>query len=189
MKKIWIVLLILLACAAAGIGVYWYVTKTSVPKEPSSTETPKETIVEAEEIIVEEEMVVMEEEVIDVTDETNGLIVFEDITFDTLMLGKWQHVIDTGWYRVYTMEPAGDDYYWGREWNTEDDVYENDLQPYGNGWFKWKKEGEDLVEVHVTDHAGAVVPRSYKMLKLDGQVMKYREQLDSEKHLFRKIGD
>lgn len=128
-------------------------------------------------------------EVANNTDPTHGLVVFEELELDTLILGRWKHAVDTGWYRVYTTEPAGDDYCWGREWNTEDDVYEKDLQPYGNGWFKWKKEGEDLVEVHVTDHAGAVVPRSYKMLKLDGQVMKYREQLDSEKHLFRKIGD
>lgn len=186
MKKIWIVLLILLACAAAGIGVYWYVTKTSVPKEPSSTETLKETIVEAEEIVVEEEMVIMEEEVIDVTDETNGLIVFEDITFDTLMLGKWQHVIDTGWYRVYTMEPAGDDYYWGREWNTSDDIFEEDLNPYGNGWFKWKKEGDNVMELHMTDNQSASIPYQYQMQRLNNQEMRYKETSDNERQVFNK---
>ena len=121
--------------------------------------------------------------------QTSGKALAEETMVEELLIGRWQHVDESGWYRVYTSEPAGEGYCWGREWDTSEDIYEKDLRPYGNGWFKWKKEGEDLVEVHVTDLAGAVVQRSYKMLKLDGQVMKYREQLDSEKHLFRKIGD
>lgn len=125
----------------------------------------------------------------DNTDPTHGLVMFEEIELDTLMLGRWQHTVDTGWYRVYTTEPAGDDYYWGREWNTTEDIFEEDLQPYGNGWFKWKKEGNELLEVHMTDNRGAAVPREYQMLKLDGEVMNCRETLDREKHSFRKIGD
>lgn len=125
----------------------------------------------------------------DNTDPTHGLVMFEEIELDTLMLGRWQHTVDTGWYRVYTTEPAGEDYYWGREWNTTEDIFEEDLQPYGNGWFKWKKEGDELLEVHMTDNRGAAVPREYQMLKLDGEVMNCRETLDREKHSFRKIGD
>ena len=125
----------------------------------------------------------------DNTEPTHGLVMFEEIELDTLMLGRWQHTVDTGWYRVYTTEPAGEDYYWGREWNTNEDIFEEDLQPYGNGWFKWKKEGNELLEVHMTDNRGAAVPREYHMLKLDGKVMNCRETLDREKHSFRKIGD
>ena len=186
MKKLWIILLILLACAAAGIGVYWYLTKTTTQEEPSPSVTPEETTIEAEEVVVEEEMVVMEEEVVDITDETNGLIVFEDITFDTLMLGKWQHVIDTGWYRVYTMEPAGDDYYWGHEWNTSDDIFEEDLNPYGNGWFKWKKEGDNVTELHMTDNQSASIPYQYQMQRLNNQEMRYKETADNERQVFSK---
>ena len=125
----------------------------------------------------------------DNTEPTHGLVMFEEIELDTLMLGRWQHTVDTGWYRVYTTEPAGEDYYWGREWNTTEDIFEEDLQPYGNGWFKWKKEGNELLEVHMTDNRGAAVPREYQMLKLNGKVMNCRETLDREKHSFRKIGD
>lgn len=125
----------------------------------------------------------------DDTEPTHGLVMFEELELDTMMLGRWQHTVDTGWYRVYTTEPAGDDYYWGREWNTEEDIFEEDLQPYGNGWFKWKKDGDELLEVHMTDNRGAAVPREYQMLKLDGKVMNCRETLDREKHSFRKIGD
>ena len=131
-------------------------------------------------------------EAIDVEDDTeptHGLVMFEEIELDTLMLGRWQHTVDTGWYRVYTTEPAGDDYYWGREWNTDEDIFEEDLQPYGNGWFKWKKEGNELLEAHMTDNSREEVPREYQMLKLDGKVMNCRETLDREKHSFRKIGD
>ena len=125
-------------------------------------------------------------EVEDAAEPTHGLIMFEDIVLDTLMLGKWRHTADTGWYRVYTTEPAGDDYYWGREWNTSDDIFEEDLLPYGNGWFKWKKENDELLELHMTDNRGAAVPREYKMLKLNSNTMNYRETIDHEKHSFRK---
>lgn len=106
---------------------------------------------------------------------------------DTLLLGKWQHSVDTTWYRIYTLEPAGDGYCWGREWNTSEDIYEEDLLPYGNGWFKWKKEEQAVIEFQMTDIQGAVIPYEYKVLKLDVDQLHYKENFSSKQHLFRKI--
>ena len=36
----------------------------------------------------------------DDTEPTHGLVMFEELELDTLMLGRWQHTVDTGWYRV-----------------------------------------------------------------------------------------
>ena len=174
MKKQWTILLILAACTAAGIGVYYYFSQAKATQE----ETPAEA--------AEEPILLEAEEVVDLSKETNGLVMFADLELDTMMLGKWQHATDTGWYRVYTMEPAGDDYYWGREWNTEDDIFEEDLTPYGNGWFKWKKVGNDVIEIHMTDNQIASVPHEYTMLNLSNQEMKYKETADADKQQFNK---
>ena len=115
---------------------------------------------------------------------TDGLKFFDA---DTLLLGKWQHSVDTTWYRVYTQEPAGDGYCWGREWDTAEDIYEEDLLPYGNGWFKWKKEDQAVIELQMTDIKGAIIPYEYKVLKLDPKQLQFKENFSSEKHHFRKI--
>lgn len=126
---------------------------------------------------------------VDIADEgcnTDGLK-FYDANIDTMLLGRWQHCIDTTWYRVYTQEPAGEGYNWGREWDTSEDIYEEDLLPYGNGWFKWKKEEESVIELHMTDIKGASIPYEYKVLKLDPKQLQFKENFSTEKHLFRKI--
>lgn len=174
MKKLWIILLILAACAAAGIGMYWYLTSEPTAEELPTTQATEETMQMEAEVIEE------------LSEETNGLIMFEDLALDTMMLGKWQHATDTGWYRVYTMEPAGDDFYWGREWNTEDDIFEEDLTPYGNGWFKWKKEGDNVIEIHMTDNQIASVPHEYTVIRLSNLEMRYKETADADKQQFNK---
>ena len=114
---------------------------------------------------------------------TDGLKFFDA---DTLLLGKWQHSVDTTWYRVYTQEPAGDGYCWGREWDTSEDIYESDLQPYGNGWFKWKKEGKAVLEIQMTEINGTIIPYEYNVLKLNIEQLQYKETFSSKKQLFRK---
>ena len=177
MKKLWIILLILAACAAAGIGMYWYLTSEPTAEELPATQATEETMLMEAEVIEELEQ------------QTNGLVMFEDLMLDTMMLGKWQHATDTGWYRVYTMEPAGDDFYWGREWNTEDDIFEEDLTPYGNGWFKWKKEGDNVIEIHMTDNQMASVPHEYTVLRLSNLEMKYKETAEADKQQFNKCSE
>ena len=191
MKKLWIILLILVAIAI-GVGVYWYLNQEHQEDKDSITTTEESTAVEIEEESTAEEdgiMIMEAEEVEEITEETHGLVTFEEIALDTMMLGKWQHATDTGWYRVYTMEPAGDDYYWGREWNTSDDIFEEDLTPYGNGWFKWKKDGDNVVEMHMTDHQIASIPYEYKMLRLSNNEMRYKETADADKQQFNKCSD
>ena len=172
-KRVIIILLILLALALlvwGGMALY--------KNHCATTDTPVES---------EDEAIEMESVEVEIPqEETHGMIKFQDIEFDDRMLGKWQHVIDTGWYRVYTMEPAGDDYYWGREWNTSDDIFEEDLNPYGNGWFKWKKEGDNVMELHMTDNQSASIPYQYQMQRLNNQEMRYKETSDNERQVFSK---
>ena len=148
-----------------GVGVYGYMS--------SEGEETKDEKLEMVEYIM---------------DETHGMMVFEDLNIDTMMLGVWQHAVDTGWHRVYTMEPAGGSYYWGREWNTSEDIFEEDLMPYGNGWFMWKKEGNDVIEIHMTDKQIASIPHEYKVIELSSKGMRYVENADADKQEFWKVG-
>ena len=117
--------------------------------------------------------------------QTHGIVFFEP-EVDEMMLGKWQNTTDTSWFRVYTTEPADEDFCWGREWNEGEDIYEEDLMPYGNGWFKWKKTDNDVIEWHATDNHGAFIPYEYKVLQLSETELNFKEVRDAQKQRFRK---
>lgn len=125
-------------------------------------------------------------EELDDTQSTHGAMVFFEPEVDMMMVGKWQHHIDTLWFRVYTTEPAEDDFCWGREWNEAEDIYEEDLTPYGNGWFKWKKTDNEVIEWHSTDNNSAAIPYQYKVVNLDDTELLYKESRDGQKQRFRK---
>lgn len=120
------------------------------------------------------------------TSSTDGVAMYEYYAIDSMMCGTWQHTTDTTWFRIYTSEPAGDGYCWGREWDTSEDIYESDLQPYGNGWFKWKKEGKAVLEIQMTEINGTIIPYEYNVLKLNIEQLQYKETFSSKKQLFRK---
>lgn len=117
---------------------------------------------------------------------TDRVGIYEDDAIDTMMVGRWQHLTDTTWFRVYTTEPASDGYCWGHEWNTADDIYEDDLTPYGNGWFKWKKTDKMVLELQMTDIKGAIIPYEYKVLHLDTDRLQFQDNKDEQHHHFRR---
>lgn len=162
-----ILLLMMTLLLLVGVGVYGYMVANSNNRESIR--------------------LIKVKSVGDIMEETHGMMVFEDLNIDTMMLGVWQHTVDTGWHRVYTMEPAGNDYYWGREWNTSEDIFEEDLMPYGNGWFMWKKDGDEVVEIHMTDKQIAVIPFEYEIMELSSQEMRYKESTDADKQEFKKV--
>ena len=137
--------------------------------------------------LVHKECVLMAVDVPDGDCQTSGKALAEETMVGELLIGKWQHVDESGWFRVYTSEPAGEGYCWGREWDTSEDIYEKDLRPYGNGWFKWKVEKEVVKEWQMTDINGAVIPYEYKLLQLDSACMRWQETVSLKKESFSKI--
>ena len=61
------------------------------------------------------------------------------------------------------------------------------MTPYGNGWFKWKKEDEAVVEIQMTEINGTIIPYEYNVLQLNTEQLQFKENFSSKKHLFRKI--
>jgi hypothetical protein len=67
------------------------------------------------------------------------------------------------------------EYKYGRQWNVSEAIYEEDLKPYGNGWFKYKLVKSDLTEIHLMDNGSADIPKIYTVLQLTEDVLKYKD--------------
>lgn len=103
--------------------------------------------------------------------------------------GLWQED-NTQHYARFTTEQSDEpNYLWGREWNEAQDVYEEDLIPYGNGWFKyWLEQTGKLTEIHMMDNGGAEIPKVYILTTLTSTKMAYYEKdQKSNKFSFTKM--
>ena len=80
--------------------------------------------------------------------------------------------------RFTTEESDEAGYLYGREWDEAEEVYESDLLPYGNGWFKYSFEVKDgkLTEIHLMDNGGAEIPKIYVVTKLTDTELAYYEK-------------
>ena len=108
----------------------------------------------------------------------------EEVFDEANLLGKWIKDDATGLDSVpvefvrFTdeLDPTRE-YKYGRQWNVSEDIYEEDLKPYGNGWFKYKLVNSKLTEIHLMDNGGADVPKIYTVLQLTDDVLKYKDNL------------
>lgn len=109
-----------------------------------------------------------------------------EVVFDEAnLLGKWIKDDATGLDSVpvefvrFTdeLDPTHE-YKYGRQWNVSEDIYEEDLKQYGNGWFKYKLVNSKLTEIHLMDNGGADVPKIYTVLQLTEDVLKYKDDRD-----------
>ena len=110
------------------------------------------------------------------------------------LLGLWSKGDATGldsvpveFVRFTAEQDETGEYKYGRQWNESEDIYEEDLVPYGNGWFMWKKDGDEVVEIHMTDKQIAVIPFEYEIMELSSQEMRYKESTDADKQEFKKV--
>lgn len=103
--------------------------------------------------------------------------------------GLWQeHNLDH--YVRFTTEKSDEaNYLYGREWDEGEGVWEEDLKPYGNGWFKYKFETSgNLTEIHLMDNGGAEIPKVYVVTVLNDTNLEYYEKDNkSKKSSFSKV--
>lgn len=166
MKKNLIVIILVVAAGLVFGGVYLYVAHHNADGQTA----------EAEEVVVSE-------------DATHGAVFFDEEIpeADPRLVGKWQNEENPHWYRVYTSDWESEDYFWGKEWNEDEDVMETDLRWHGNGWFLWKLDGTIISELSVTDGSLAVIPRQYTFSYLTAEKMTYTEKRDKVVRSFRKV--
>lgn len=106
--------------------------------------------------------------------------------------GKWQEE-DKNAYVKFTVELdtvsnlKDRKYHWGYEWDEGDGVYEKDVlnERYGNGWFVYALDGDQLTQAHMMSNKGADIPKVYTVTVLTNSDLKFQ---DSEKvnHSYKK---
>lgn len=98
--------------------------------------------------------------------------------------GLWQENNTEHFVRFTTEQSDEAKYLYGREWDEAEDVYEEDLVPQGDGWFKyWFETTGDLHELHLMDNHGAEIPKEYIVSKLTSTDLEYYEK-DKKANMF-----
>ncbi len=98
-------------------------------------------------------------------------VVFEEAN----LLGLWQETNTEAFVRFTAERDETGEYKYGREWDESEDIFESDLKPYGNGWFKYKLVQNDLTEIHLMDNGGAEIPKVYVVTKLTDTELRYKD--------------
>lgn len=117
-----------------------------------------------------------------------------EVVFDEAnLLGLWSKGDATGldsvpveFVRFTAEQDETGEYKYGRQWNESEDIYEEDLVPYGNGWFKYKLVKSDLTEIHLMDNGDAGVPKVYVVTKLTDTELQYKDNVGTT-HSFDKV--
>ena len=91
------------------------------------------------------------------------------------LLGLWQEDGTEAFVRFTTEQDETGEYKYGREWDESEDIFESDLLPYGNGWFKYKLVQSDLTEIHLMDNGSADIPKIYQVVKLNAGELQYKD--------------
>ena len=111
----------------------------------------------------------------------------EEPTFvEANLLGLWQETGTEAYVRFTNEQDDKGEYKYGREWDESEDIFESDLKPYGNGWFKYKLVQSDLTEIHLMDNGGAEVPKIYVVTKLTDTELQYKDNFGTT-HSFDKV--
>lgn len=105
-------------------------------------------------------------------EKTNVHLSFEDNIppADPALVGKWQNAENPQWYKVYYDDYDDEGFFWGKEWDESEDVHEEDLNYHGNGWFRWKKDGKQLVEMHTMDVQDVPIPKIWNVKHLTARM-------------------
>ena len=108
----------------------------------------------------------------------------EEVAFkEADLLGLWQEQNTEAFVRFTSEQDETAEYKYGREWDEGEDVFESDLKPYGNGWFKYKLVKSDLTEIHLMDNGGADIPKVYQVLKLTAGELQYKDDYGKTHYL------
>lgn len=99
---------------------------------------------------------------------TNSIASFTEQ--EIAIYGKWADSNEVLAYTMFMLEDAGDGFYWGKEWNEQDGVYESDLDEHGNGWFRWRVKKNKILFIRSTNF-GFSIPAEYTITQMEDTVL------------------
>lgn len=104
---------------------------------------------------------------------------------DSLIVGKWQNKENPQFYKVYLDDFDEEaELFWGKEWDESEHVYEEYLKYHGNGWFRWKKVGNEIREFATMDIMDAPINKTYCIILSNSDSLVYYEK-ECKKSKFR----
>lgn len=108
---------------------------------------------------------------------TDKITIYEEQQgVNSLLVGLWSEDSNPKHFKAYYDDACDESgYFWGKEWDEKDGVYEEDLEYHGNGWFKWSITDKEIVEIYVTDLNTMVVPIEYTIDQLNDSVYVHNE--------------
>lgn len=166
-KRIFITLGIVLALLLVAGGVWYYYHYYQHPSQPTQEVQPKQH---------------------PKTIHANSLDTYEEeSTANPLLVGTWSEEANPLHYKVYYEDPCDEPegYFWGKEWDENDDVYEEDLTYHGNGWFKWNITDDEITEIYSFDLNSSAVPINYLIEELNDSIYVY-DEFEVAKTIHRK---
>ncbi len=180
MKKTLLIVAILLAVlAAAGAVWHFYIRPQKMVPEPEPQAVPSQTQQEPltpseQEPATPSEQTQQPKHHIK-TDQSDKKETYEpEREANPLLVGVWCEDVHPQHYKAYYDDPCDEEtYFWGKEWNEADNVYEEDLTYHGNGWFKWSKTQNELTEIYVSERSNILVPNHYRIDKLNDSTFVY----------------
>jgi hypothetical protein len=105
--------------------------------------------------------------------------------------GKWLEDGTQHFVRFTTESAASlkSGYLWGYEWDEAEDVQEQDVKDdqYGNGWFMYQLDKDELLEINKMNQGWADIPKVYTITVLTNQKLTYHlKDYKNEKVSFTK---
>ena len=106
--------------------------------------------------------------------------------------GKWRTDGKQEYWRFSTEQvtlSGYNGYYWAWEWDEGEDVQESDRtsHPYGNGWFMYKIQGDQLLEIHKAEYDWDDVPKVYTLIELTSTRLVYHpKEYPKDKRYYTK---
>lgn len=103
--------------------------------------------------------------------------------------GKWCKDGQQDYRRFATEQASREGYYWGWEWDEGEDVQESDRtsHPYGNGWFMYTIQGDQLLEIEKTEYGWADIPKVYIISELTStKLVYYPKDYPKDKRYYTK---
>lgn len=179
MKKGLIIAIILVAVAAAGAVWYYYAHPKTQPIPPIQQEQPvqqEQSAQPADETTTEQpDDTLLQPRRHQQAIETNKKVVYEsEKVANPMLVGLWVEN-GTKHYKIYLDDACDEEsYFWGKEWDEEQGIFEEDLTYHGNGWFKWSKTHDELTEIYLSDQGNMVIPTQYRIHQLNDSILVYQ---------------
>lgn len=89
--------------------------------------------------------------------------------------GKWLEDGTEHYLTFLTDKADKEDYMWGYEYDLAQDVTEEDVldDEHGNGWFMYRLDKAELLEIHKLNQGWADVPKVYTVTVLTAKKLEY----------------